>query len=588
MKVNGYIMKKKRIIAALFLPSVLGITLFFIVPFLLTLSSSFKSDLLPGSKYHIKNYLSTITNPMFQLGVKNFLIFSIIALASTVILSLTLAIFLKKTGRNFLILFFSILLPFVIPSGSTAFFWNSIFGLNGAINRILCQYEMEIIMWDSSKWSILIPVFIYIWKFSGFFTLVFFNGLNNIPEEYYEIAKLEGAGEVLLFRKITLVFLTPTLMTVLFLSFIATFRISKEMFMLFGKYPNSNLYFIQHFINNQLANMNLPILSSATVIILVFIYLLMIPIWKSAQKTSDDFQKRGENNISTKRNLGKREFVIFFLISFVFLLPIIFTLSNSLMSTAEVVSRYSTIVTEQNIEDLSRRGLHFVNITLFPTHGTINQYIEFLRNPMLLRMFWNSVFIVSFVLIFQIPISVAASYAFWRVREKTNLFLILYIFLMIIPTQVLITPQYILFHILGIKDSYWPIVLPAIFNPIGVYIIRLQLQGFPRECIEAAQLDGADEIHILFKIVSPNIKASIVILAIYIFSEFWNIVDQAVVFIKSVHLLPLSVYLSNMLLEDIGIISSGSIIYMLPPCLMFVACLLWANQSKPSNILNGK
>ena len=134
MKVNGYIMKKKRIIAALFLPSVLGITLFFIVPFLLTLSSSFKSDLLPGSKYHIKNYLSTITNPMFQLGVKNFLIFSIIALASTVILSLTLAIFLKKTGRNFLILFFSILLPFVIPSGSTAFFLISIFVFFGVFN----------------------------------------------------------------------------------------------------------------------------------------------------------------------------------------------------------------------------------------------------------------------------------------------------------------------------------------------------------------------------------------------------------------------------------------------------------------------
>lgn len=70
-------------------------------------------------------------------------------------------------------------------------------------------------------------------------------------------------------------------------------------------------------------------------------------------------------------------------------------------------------------------------------------------------------------------------------------------------------------------------------------------------------------------------RGIIAILTIYTFSESWNLIDQAVVFIKNNYQLPLSMYLSDILQENMGVISSGSIVYMIPPTLLFIICLLW-------------
>ena len=109
---------------------------------------------------------------------------------------------------------------------------------------------------------------------------------------------------------------------------------------------------------------------------------------------------------------------------------------------------------------------------------------------------------------------------------------------------------------------------------MGTCIIYFYLQGFPKECIEAAQVDGAEEFSIFLRIVLPNMRGIIAILTIYTFSESWNLIDQAVVFIKNNYQLPLSMYLSDILQENMGVISSGSIVYMIPPTLLFIICLL--------------
>ena len=154
-----------------------------------------------------------------------------------------------------------------------------------------------------------------------------------------------------------------------------------------------------------------------------------------------------------------------------------------------------------------------------------------------------------------------------------------FMLLMVIPIQVMITPQYVLFQSLHLENSYWPIILPALFHPVGVFIVRLQMQGFPQECIEAAQLSGAGEFCIFRKVLLPNIKGAVAVLVVYTFAEYWNIVDQAVVFISNQNRFPLSVFLSHILQTDMGVLSAGSVVYLVPACLVFGICLLGIKDS---------
>lgn len=571
----------------MFLPSALGVMFLYILPFLLTLNSSFRSRTGGKTEYGFSHYADILGNPVFRLGVKNFFRFALLVIPLVCVVSLALALALKRwePGSGFL---FSMLLPFVVPSGSTAFFWNTIFSLNGWLNRLRFQCGLEPVMWDSGRWSIFIPVILYLWKFCGFFALVFYAGLRQIPDEYYEIARIEGAGRRTVFFRITLAYLSPVVMIVLLLAFIGSFQISRELFMLFGRYPYSDLYLFQHFLNNHLDRMNLPVLCSASVLLILVVCSVVMPVWLVQKRLSDTFEKRGEFNLFSPRNRsgkGRVRRILTAALALLFLLPVLFTISNSLMSPVEVTRRYSAEILEQN--GLSRGGLHFMEPTLLPWPLTISQYKDFLLNPVYLRMFWNSVLLAALIAAGHIVVSVLGAFVFFRVKKRymTILFMA-YILLMVIPAQVLLTPQFVFFQTLRLEGSYWAIILPAVFNPVGVFIVSLQMRGFPQECIEAAQLGGAGELCILRRVVLPNIKGAVLVLTLYIFAEYWNIVDQAVVFLSNQNRLPLSVFLSDMLQGDMGLVSAGSVVYLIPICLVFAACLLGLREERSQSKTN--
>ena len=88
------------------------------------------------------------------------------------------------------------------------------------------------------------------------------------------------------------------------------------------------------------------------------------------------------------------------------------------------------------------------------------------------------------------------------------------------------------------------------------------------------------EGRIFSQVVLPNLRGSVLLLLLYTFAETWNLVDQAVVFIRGGYRLPLSVFLSGMLQGDLGLLSAGSVIYLLPPCLFFITCLLWLREQR--------
>lgn len=254
-----------------------------------------------------------------------------------------------------------------------------------------------------------------------------------------------------------------------------------------------------------------------------------------------------------------------------FLFPVFIMVSNSLMNGHEIVNRYTAYVTPENVWD-AVNNFHFVNLSLIPDFVTFKQYISLLlRQPLYLGLFWNSVKIALPIVLGQALISAPAAYAFemsnFKLKEAVYF---IYIVVMLMPLQVALVPNYIVADFLGLDGSVWAIILPGMVNPFGVFLIRQYLKSLQKEYIEAAQIDGAGHLRIIFYVVMPLFKSAAAALAILTFIENWNLVEQPLIFLKESYQEPLSVYLSQMAAANLDMIFAASCFYMLPTVLIFL------------------
>ncbi len=211
----------------------------------------------------------------------------------------------------------------------------------------------------------------------------------------------------------------------------------------------------------------------------------------------------------------------------------------------------------------------------------VSSYREVLLDPLLLRMFWNSAALTVPILAGQLIVSPRAAYGFEmaRFRGKELLFG-LYIIVMLMPMQLLMVPHYITAEALGYNNTWWAIILPGIFAPFGTFLLRQQMKGLDRAQLEAARLDGAGEWQIFWRIVLPELGPTMAALAVLTFAEGWNIVDQAVVFLRDEMAQPLSVYLSRLVTGDAGTVFAAACVYLFPALLVF----LWGHGSMAHGI----
>lgn len=270
---------------------------------------------------------------------------------------------------------------------------------------------------------------------------------------------------------------------------------------------------------------------------------------------------------------GKRGMRLFLLTlaAVIIVFPVVFMFSNSFMLSEEAESRYVEYVTPDNAAR-AINGKHYVEPTLLPATWSIDAYRETIHeDKMFLRMFWNSVLITLPILIGQLIVSPLAAYAFemidWRWKEVLYF---LYIIVMLMPIQLLMVPHYITAEFFGYNNTWWAIILPSIFAPFGTFLLRQQLAGMDRSLIEAGRVEGASEWRIFTKIIVPSMKPSLSALAALTFVECWNIVDQAVVFIREVYDEPLSVYLSRMIMGSPGLIFAAAVLFMVPAFAVFI------------------
>lgn len=261
----------------------------------------------------------------------------------------------------------------------------------------------------------------------------------------------------------------------------------------------------------------------------------------------------------------KRKRLLLFLIVMCFSLlwigPLVLTVINSF---APITKGESDTISINEIRDKDEEG--FTEISFLPEAYSLEQYEEILiKTPVYLNMFWNSVIITVSVVAGSVIVSTLGAYGFTmlRFRGKELLFLV-YIVVMLLPLQVTLMPNYLIAGFLGIEDSYLAIILPAVFNPFGVFLLRQQMKVLPEECVEAAKIDGAGHPQIFFYITLPMVKSGIAALVMLLVIEYWNLIDQAIIFIKRIEQYPMSVFLARINKEASGISYAAATFYIIP------------------------
>ena len=261
----------------------------------------------------------------------------------------------------------------------------------------------------------------------------------------------------------------------------------------------------------------------------------------------------------------KRKRLLLFLIVMCFSLlwigPLVLTVINSF---APITKGESDTISINEIRDKDEEG--FTEISFLPEAYSLEQYEEILmKTPVYLNMFWNSVIITVSVVAGSVIVSTLGAYGFTmlRFRGKELLFLV-YIVVMLLPLQVTLMPNYLVAGFLGIEDSYLAIILPAVFNPFGVFLLRQQMKVLPEECVEAAKIDGAGHPQIFFYITLPMVKSGIAALVMLLVIEYWNLIDQAIIFIKRIEQYPMSVFLARINKEASGISYAAATFYIIP------------------------
>jgi len=268
------------------LPSLVGMTIFFFIPAISAIVYALTNS--SGGFVWFSNFADVFTNPVFKLAASNSFAFIAVTLPLNMIIPFLLASAIRNM-RHKNAFAAAFMLPLVVPSGAVIFFWNSLFTDNGAINKLLFQLGLDTIPWLMTNYSFWVIVIIFLFRNIGFNMVLFMAGLALIPKDYYEAARLDGAGGFATFQNVTLVYITPTAFLAFMMSIINSFRIFREIYLLYGPYPQQSVYMLQHFMNNQFLNANMQRLSVTAIALSISIVIMVFGVFTGQRKLSENF-----------------------------------------------------------------------------------------------------------------------------------------------------------------------------------------------------------------------------------------------------------------------------------------------------------
>lgn len=255
-----------------------------------------------------------------------------------------------------------------------------------------------------------------------------------------------------------------------------------------------------------------------------------------------------------KRPIEGALFILLMLVAVTTLLPIAYMLVSSFRTMNEYI--YSPLG--------------------FPTRLRLDNFKSIASGYPLVRNFSNSLILSVVSLALSFLVAVPAAYAFSHIptRWGTTLY-ITAISLMMVPIMVTLIPRYIIFSRVGIIDSRLSLILSYTAGalPYTVYFLTVGFKAIPKELMDSAKIDGAGYPQVIFNVILPMGRPSIITVSILNFVAFWNELVQAMMFISNERLKTITVLVSTMggrFVSNMPLILTGLLIASIPMIVVYV------------------
>lgn len=242
------------------------------------------------------------------------------------------------------------------------------------------------------------------------------------------------------------------------------------------------------------------------------------------------------------------------LIAGVFLVPFVWMFLTSFKSLSETLAIPPTILPET---------WHFEN------------FIKAWNSGPFLKYTMSSVIVTLSVVALQMLTIIPAAYAFARYKFfGKNLLFSLTLITMMIPAQLIFLPVFLMMSKWNLLNTYWSLILPFASSAFGIFLLRQRFMQVPEEILEAAILDNASDLKILYKIMVPQAKGTLVTIGLFTFISIWNDYFWPLVMTTkdTVRTLPLGVSMLRSTMDGISwnILMAGNIILVLPIVIVFI------------------
>jgi multiple sugar transport system permease protein len=220
----------------------------------------------------------------------------------------------------------------------------------------------------------------------------------------------------------------------------------------------------------------------------------------------------------------------------------------------------------------------------FIPHPVSHEAYDILRSRMdVQQVMFNSVFVTLAGTAGQVLVSALAAYAFarmvWRGRNTVFLF---YLATLMIPTQVIIIPQFVLIHRLHWVNTYYALIIPILFNAFGTFLLRQAFLTLPRDLEEAAFIDGANHLTVFLRVVLPLSKPALATLTVFNFMGVWNSYLWPLFVARTEEIMTLPVALAGLAGTsryqgpiEWNVVMAGTVVSILPILIVYFLAQKW-------------
>lgn len=244
--------------------------------------------------------------------------------------------------------------------------------------------------------------------------------------------------------------------------------------------------------------------------------------------------------------------IIAIIFSFIALLPFFWMLSTSFKTRGALLS---------------------IPIEWIPKNPTFAAYIRLFSNEGILRAMLNSVIITAGSICVSLLSSSMAAFAFSKIKFRgSNLLFLIFLSSMMIPSQVIFIPLYLIMNEIHLTNTLFAVILPCVFQAFAVFMLKQQMMSISDTYLDAASIDGASLMKMFFQIILPMCNTALVTLAIIVGMGAWNdyLLPLVLLTSKDNYTLPIILNsLNGQFSTEYNLLMAGALITMLPLLLFY-------------------